>query len=277
MISKNKPNKLNLKKDNKVKKINDNLFKNSHGEIISQSEVEFTSGAELYEIAQKLIPIYGENWGWHTISLIKRVNLSRVFYFYELYKKIINVPGCIMEFGVHFGANLSLLINLRGIFEPYNSSRKVIGFDTFSGFSSVDSSFDGLLSQENDVKTIDNFKDILDQILHLQEQNSPLNHIKRYDLIQGDVCETVDDYLDNNKHQLISLAIFDMDIYKPTKIAIEKILPRLTKGSILVFDQLNSKEYPGETLAFQEVLGANNYKIYKDPNLSYTSYLVYGE
>lgn len=260
-----------------MKKINDNLFKNSHGEIISQSEVEFTSGAELYEIAQKLIPIYGENWGWHTISLIKRINLSRVFYFYELYKKIINVPGCIMEFGVHFGANLSLLINLRGIFEPYNSSRKVIGFDTFSGFSSVDSSFDGLLSEENDVKTIDKYKDILDQILHLQEQNSPLNHIKRYDLIQGDVCETIDDYLENNKHQLISLAIFDMDIYKPTKIAIEKILPRLTKGSILVFDQLNSKEYPGETLAFQEVLGANNYKIYKDPNLSYTSYLVYGE
>jgi hypothetical protein len=260
-----------------MKKINENLFKNSHGEIISQSKIELSSGSELYEIAKLLIPIYGENWGWHSISLIKRINLSRVFYFYELYKKIINVPGCIMEFGVHFGANLSLLINLRGIFEPYNSSRKIIGFDTFSGFSSVDSSFDGALSEENDVKTIDNYKNVLEKILYLQEQNSPLNHIKRFALIEGDVCETVGKYLDDNRHQLISLAIFDMDIYRPTKIALEKILPRLTRGSILVFDQLNSKEYPGETLAFQEVLGANNFKIYKDPNLSYTSYLIYGE
>jgi hypothetical protein len=50
------------------------------------------------------------------------------------------------------------------------------------------------------------------------------------------------------------MAIFDMDIYKPTKDVLEKIIPRLVKGSLLVFDELNFKAFPGETIAVNEVL-----------------------
>ena len=39
-----------------------------------------------------------------------------------------------MEFGVRWGQNLITLNNLRGIYEPFNHSRKIIGFDTFEGF-----------------------------------------------------------------------------------------------------------------------------------------------
>ena len=42
-----------------------------------------------------------------------------------------------MEFGVRWGQNLVTLSNLRGIYEPFNYSRKIIGFDTFEGFPSV--------------------------------------------------------------------------------------------------------------------------------------------
>lgn len=61
--------------------------------------------------------------------------LSRLLYFNDLYKLLINTPGVICEFGVQFGATLSLLSNLRGIYEPFNYTRKIIGFDTFSGFT----------------------------------------------------------------------------------------------------------------------------------------------
>ena len=43
-----------------------------------------------------------------------------------------------MEFGVRWGRNMSLYTSLRHIYEPYNSSREIIGFDTFEGFPSVD-------------------------------------------------------------------------------------------------------------------------------------------
>jgi hypothetical protein len=65
---------------------------------------------------------------------LTRQNLSRINFIQDLYKKIVPVTGCIMEFGVRWGQNMALLSNLRGIHEPYNYNRKIIGFDTFDGF-----------------------------------------------------------------------------------------------------------------------------------------------
>ena len=57
------------------------------------------------------------------------------------------------------------------------------------------------------------------------------------------------------------MAIFDMDIYKPTKDALEAIKPKLTKGSVLVFDELNCPQFPGEMQALHEVFGIGNLKL----------------
>ena len=54
-----------------------------------------------------------------------------------MYKNIIDVQGIVMEFGVRWGQNLSLFSALRGIYEPYNRHRKIVGFDTFKGFPSI--------------------------------------------------------------------------------------------------------------------------------------------
>ena len=61
-------------------------------------------------------------------------NLSRLLFFYEIYKKIVHTHGIIVEFGVRWGQTLSLMSALRGIFEPFNRHRKIVGFDTFEGF-----------------------------------------------------------------------------------------------------------------------------------------------
>src|SRR5262245_10293245 len=57
--------------------------------------------------------------------------LAKTLYVNELYQKIVNIPGAIMEFGVWWGTNLALFESLRAIYEPYNHARKVVGFDTF--------------------------------------------------------------------------------------------------------------------------------------------------
>ena len=69
---------------------------------------------------------------------INRQSLSRILFMHELYKKIIDVHGVIIEFGVRWGQNLALFENFRGIYEPFNYNRKIIGFDTFEGFASLD-------------------------------------------------------------------------------------------------------------------------------------------
>jgi len=48
----------------------------------------------------------------------------------------------------------------------------------------------------------------------------------------------------------------------------------MPKGAIVVFDELNAKMFPGETLAVDEVMGINNLKIERFPFDSYVSYVT---
>ena len=52
-----------------------------------------------------------------------------------------------------------------------------------------------------------------------------------------------------------------MDIYKPTKDCLKAIIPYLSKGSVIGFDEPNSKDFPGETLAIKEVFGNLKFKM----------------
>ena len=63
---------------------------------------------------------FGPQWNHHSTVFLKRQVLSRLIYQDMLYRKIVNVPGVICEFGVQWGATMAALINLRGIHEPFN-------------------------------------------------------------------------------------------------------------------------------------------------------------
>ncbi len=202
-------------------------------------------------------------------------NLSRILFFYEIYKKIIDTHGVILEFGVRWGQNLSLLAALRGIFEPFNRHRKIVGFDTFEGFKGM-SAEDGALCRTTDgsFSVSEGYEQYLATILGVQEALNPINHLTKYELVAGDAVETVPAYLERHPETVVSLAIFDFDIYKPTRAALEAIQPHLMKGSVLVFDELCDDIFPGETLAVREVLGLNNLRVQRMPMTARVSYVV---
>lgn len=247
-----------------------------NGEWTQQSDLEIEMNKQLLRYKLELLPKFGNNWNAHDLLTIKRQSISRILYYDELYRKIVGVPGVICEFGVQWGATLSQLISLRGIHEPYNHSRKIYGFDTFSGFHSIDHN-DGEYNTEGDYSVDSAHFEILHEILKLHEMNAPLPHLKKWDLIKGDASLTVGPWLSENPHVVISMAIFDMDVYKPTRDVLEVILPRLTRGSLLVFDELNVELFPGETIAVQEVLGLNNLRLRHNPNQPLCAYAVFGE
>jgi hypothetical protein len=56
---------------------------------------------------------------------------------------------------------------------------------------------------------------------------------------------------------------------------LEIILPHLTKGSIIGFDELCDPNFPGETIALREVLGTNNIKIKRNKFSGIQSYCVF--
>ena len=68
---------------------------------------------------------------YHLKTDISRI--SKLIYHYEIYKKIQNIPGDIIECGVFKGVSLTRFLTYRSILEN-NFSRKIIGFDAFGKF-----------------------------------------------------------------------------------------------------------------------------------------------
>jgi len=202
-------------------------------------------------------------------------NLSRILFMDHLYQLAVDVPGVVMEFGVRWGQNSALFAALRGIYEPFNRHRKIIGFDTFEGFPSVapqDGASDMIYTGNLAVGA--GYKDYLDKILRCQEQDNPLGHITKYDLRKGDACLEIEKYLAENPQTIVALAYFDFDLYEPTKKCLEMIGPRLVKGSVIGFDELNDPDSPGETLALMDTLGLRNVRLKRYRYASRVSYFV---
>ena len=206
---------------------------------------------------------------------IPKTEFSRMLYVHELYRKLLDVPGVIMEFGVRWGQNMALYEAMRGIYEPFNWTRKLIGFDTFSGFPEV-STKDGAASiiQEGSYGVTSDYQEYLQQVLELREAEGVTMDKARFELIRGNASETVKTYLNDHPETIIAMAYFDFDIYKPTKDCLEAIKPYLTKGSILAFDELNHPDFPGETVAVREVLGLDQIRLVHTPYSGARTYFV---
>ena len=199
--------------------------------------------------------------------------LSRVLFMDFLYRQILDVQGIVIELGCRWGQTLSLFTALRGIYEPFNRLRKVVGFDTFEGLSGV-SAEDGSQLNPRMYTVTPGYEEYLDQILKIQEQESPLPHLNKYEIVKGDVRKSIHEYLGRNPETIIALAYFDLDIYEPTRDCLQAIKGRLTRGSVIGFDELNEHPSPGETLALKEVLGISRFSIRRFPYSARTSYLV---
>jgi hypothetical protein len=199
--------------------------------------------------------------------------LSRILFIDFLYRQIIEVQGSIFEFGCRWGQNLSLFSALRGIYEPFNRLRKVVGFDTFAGFPKV-SVKDGMNSSPGMYSVTSEYETYLHKILDLQEQESPLSHVKKYEIVKGDATVSSNEYFTKHPETIVALAYFDLDLYEPTRDCLLQIKSRLTRGSVIGFDELNEEKFPGETLAVKEVLGLDRYAIRRFPFNARTSYIV---
>ncbi|MGV8145770.1 MAG: hypothetical protein ACLKAK_03625 [Alkaliphilus sp.] len=204
---------------------------------------------------------------------LNRQTLSRIMFMHEIYQKIINVHGVVMEFGVRWGQNLSLFSSFRGMYEPYNYNRKIIGFDTFEGFPNIHEK-DGKKVSSGDYNVTKNYEEYLEEILKYHESESPIPQKKKFEIIKGDAVVTIDEYLTKHPETIVALAYFDFDIYLPTLECLKAIKERLTKGSVLAFDELNYENFPGETLALKEVFGIGKYAIKRNPLNPLCSYVV---
>jgi hypothetical protein len=248
--------------------------KNKLATKFNASEYEQSLRNDLKQL-YKVCPVIEDEMFMNFPLFMNRQNLSHVLYMNELYQQILSVHGKIFELGVRWGRNLALYESFRGIYEPFNHNRKIVGFDTFSGFPSIDvKDGEAEVIRVGAYSVTDNYDKYLEEVLNYHEKECPISHIKKYELRKGDASVEVEKYLKENPETIISMAYFDFDIYEPTKRCLGLIKDRLTKGSVLAFDELNCSDYPGETIALMEIFGLSRYKINHSKFSPTQSYIV---
>ena len=203
---------------------------------------------------------------------VRRQHLKRFLAMYEIFKKALPVKGSVVECGVFRGFGIMSWAKLSAILEPENLTRRIYGFDTFDGFPEV-SELDQ--SQFHSVKQGGlkaNSFDELEALIAQYDADRFLGHIGKVELIRGDMVQTIPEFIASHQHLLVSLLFVDCDLYEATRIALEHFIPRMPKGAILAFDDLDNPIWPGETRALLDKLGVSRLRIQRiewDPYIGF--------
>jgi hypothetical protein len=209
---------------------------------------------------------------------VRRQDVARFLVKHELFKASLNANGSIVECGVFAGGGLFGWLHFSSIYEPYNHTRRIIGFDTFSGFPSVhEKDLTTAKSEHTKVgafETASSIQSELENLAGIHNSNRPIGHIPKIELVAGDACQTIPEYAAKNPHLLISLLYLDFDLYAPTKAALDVLYPHVVKGGVIAFDELNCAEFAGETTALKEALDLRQVELKRFPMDPYVSYFV---
>ncbi len=214
---------------------------------------------------------------------VPRQSLARFLARYEMFKLIENVQGSIVECGVQYGGGLMSFANISTICEPYNFQRRIIGFDTFTGFPEVsETDLAGDPQRKSEHLKVGGFaapeaREDLDKWIELYDENRYLNHFPKVELVVGDFLQTCGPFIAENAHLVVSCLYLDFDLYAPTKLALETFLPRIPRGGLIVFDELNEAVFPGETVAALELDLIRTLKIRRFPFEPRMAYAIVGE
>ena len=215
----------------------------------------FERNPESWEIKLENFPKY-----------VRRQNLTRFLALYEIFKRVVPVKGSIVECGVNRGFGVMTWAKLSAILEPVNLMRKVYGFDTFAGFPSLTDKDTAHSTGAACVGDLAASSD--EEILELAaayDSTRFLGHVPKVELVKGDATKTVPAFIESHPHLVVSLLYVDFDLYEPTEVALEYFVPRMPKGAIIAFDELDNALWPGETLAMLEAFRGRPLKIERLP------------
>jgi hypothetical protein len=204
---------------------------------------------------------------------VPRQDLTNFLVRYEIFKRALAVQGSIIECGVLRGGGLMAWGQFSAIFEPTNHQRRVVGFDTFSGFPKL--SKQDLASGSEQARpgglAVDSFEH-LKHCVELFDMNRFVGHVPKVELVRGDAVKTIPQYVKENPQLIVSLLYLDFDIYEPTLAALKHFVPRMPKGAVIAFDELNLKDWSGESVAVLEALELRKYRIERCSFGSVTSF-----
>jgi O-methyltransferase len=171
----------------------------------------------------------------------------------ECLDRVADVDGAIVEIGCAHGLTTTFLYEYMadsGIQKPY------VCIDTFCGFTSEDISVE---RQERGKTSKAYDREFKNNNVEWFKESLRRRHITEIEVIEGDICTLEEALLPER----VALCLLDVDLYRPVKMGLERIYPRLSEGGLIVVDDCWTKSrhmwvesvgdaYDGAMQAYQE-------------------------
>ena len=172
--------------------------------------------------------------------------LSKLLAHYELYRKITDLPGAVVEMGVFKGASLVRFATFRQVLENAHA-RPIIGFDAFGAFPRAE------IEGAADKQFIERFENAGGQGIAKQDLEQILDRkgFANVTLVAGNIFDSLPHYLSRHPALRIAMLHLDLDVYEPTAFALEALVPHMSPGGLVVIDDYGVVD--GATRAAQEV------------------------
>lgn len=191
----------------------------------------------------------------------------------QLFEKIKDVPGDIVECGVFKGTGIYTFLKLKRYYFP-NSLKKVIGFDYFDTKALLDNLSDNdklsmeMLFSERNFSHKESFKEILEDSIIKNGFNK-----YEFELISGNISETILDFVNTRPGVKVSLLYMDLDVEKPTYDVLNVLWDRVSNGGIVVFDEYAYHNWT-ETLGVDRFFKDKNVKIQNMNFIAPSAYVI---
>lgn len=194
--------------------------------------------------------------------------LGKILGQYEIYKQIVDLPGAIVECGVFKGVSFIRFATFRHVLET-QESRKIIGFDSFGDFPSTG------LSRDDDIEFAATHDGQSGGPGISSEELSKLLGAKgfgNFELVRGNVLDTIAPYFAKNDYEKIALLHLDMDVHAPTAATLELLWDRIVPGGIVMIDDYGTVS--GATVAIDDFVRGKSLRINKAAYYKIPAFIV---
>ena len=219
--------------------------------------------AEYFREIQKIVdewhielPLLLQNY----MVFVRRREFAQTVAYCRLFELVKDTPGSIAELGVYIGNGLFTWSKLLETLCPGVRGRKVFGFDSFKGYA------DGTKTEADSVKFIESVhghtfatsEELVKRLILINETDNLIMGAQRIHLYCGDVKDTIDQMQMENPGVRFSLVMVDLNLFEPTRYALEKMYPLVTRGGVVAFRGYGVKPWEGESAAVDAFVDKNS-------------------
>jgi len=178
-------------------------------------------------------------------------NFARFLAILELFLPTIEVPGDIAEFGVWKGSTSSLIAKTLAVQAPL-SPKRIHLFDSFEGLTEF-------TAEDSDAKALKGMYQGSEELLR---KSASVNEIDDYFVFhKGFIEDTLPEFIAKAPQTLFSFVYCDTDLFSSTAVILASMWARLSPNGVMVFDQWNMDEFPGEGTAVNQFIETHRAEI----------------